>query len=151
MIVDSALKLLTAFLQLVKKMSLKDGILVVLVLATVSFAWASNSYRNDAIEATLTYENYRIEIQEQKYDKQLDKLRIEKDKLKKKIIKLNKEKQYHINKSKELKNKFDEIINSKPDKAKIKKEVDKLNGAKKVCGEISRRGINCFIYSPDNK
>lgn len=149
MIVTSAMKLGTALLQLLKKMSFKDIILVVLVLTTVSFAWASNSNKSDAIESKAALENYKTEIEAKKYDDKINSLSLDKADLTVKLEKKNKQRIWHQGEASKWKKKFEAIKDIKPDIVKITKEVDKLDGVKKVCDELNKYDVGCFIYSSE--
>lgn len=149
MIVDSAINLGTAFLQLLKKMSLKDFILILLLLTTVSFAWANNGNKNDAIEARSNLEKYKTEVEAKKYDDKINSLTTDKYYLKDQLKKNNKQRLLYQEEAVKWKKEFEKLQGSQPDKTKIKKDMNKLNGAKGVCDELKKYNVNCFIYSSD--
>lgn len=147
MIVDAALKLVTEVLKIVKKMSFKDFIMVALVLSTISFAWANDSNKNDAIDAKADFEAYKTDIEAKKYEDKIKSLSIDKEALNIELDKINKKRVVHQRNAGAWKTKFDELQKQKPNKTEIKNTIDNLNGVADVCKELTKYDITCFIYS----
>ncbi len=143
-IVNSLLKFGTELLGVMKKMSFKDFVIVVIIIGFLVVGYKATAYRNDYIDTQVAFENYKTKQDAKKFDNKLAILAKEKKTLEEQLEKVSKESKMHEDAAKRFLGEWKALAKNRPDKSKIWKKMESLNGQKEVCQEFTKYGISCF-------
>ena len=144
MLANSLAQLGTAALELAKKMGLKDWIILILVLGFAGIGYTANAYYGDYKKTKRDFNNYKIEVNKEEYDKKLAQLEKDKVTLEAKLKTAIANSTMHEEAAKRFLAEWTKLYKNRPDKNNIKKNMEKLHGKKNICDEFIKYDISCF-------